>query len=256
MYNSIGGKLLVTAADLWDSSSALNSLYPNGIGKNRGLSVLIESGEGYAEYTATGRLPTDPWVNKAGGTVTPDDTGVVSAPVHWDDIVGSLLGRRLYSTVGKVDYKYSENAIKFQPGGDPATLNDQILFNLQYPHAAIENGDMKLHIHWEQTSTDVIEFTTQYRVQHNGAPKATSWETAVANSQDNSVLEYTSGTMNQLTELCTVSLNDETPYADLSTTIQFKVCRTDNTAEDILGTFIDAHVAFDSLGSYKEYTKD
>lgn len=172
-------------------------------------------------------------------------------PPVWDDIVGSLIGRQLFSTAGKIDYNFEENAITMAPGGVITTTNDCIIFNLQYPHAGIVNGEMHLHVHWEQTSANNIIFTTQYRIQSNGETKATAWQTVVSANNDNGIYDYTSGTLNQITELAIVDLTGKS----ISSTVQFRIARTDSTLGDINATFIDAHIARDTVGSRTEYVK-
>ncbi len=169
----------------------------------------------------------------------------------WDDLVGSLIGRRLSSVAGKVDYNWDENSITMQPGGAITTRNDLLIFNYQYPHACRASGHMKLHAHWEQPNSNKVVWTVRYRIQSNGAAKTTDWTEVEANSEDNSIYTYESGTLNQITELADVDLTG----AGISATVQFRLARTDSTATDIEATFIDAHVERDMLGSRAEYAK-
>lgn len=169
----------------------------------------------------------------------------------WDDVVGSLIANRLSSIAGSLNYNYEENAITMQSGGLISNDSDRLMFSFQYPHAAIEDGEMRLHIHFEQVNSNIIEFTTQYRVQSNGAAKQTAWTTVNAASNVNNKFTYVSGTLNQIVELATVSLLN----AGLSATVQFRVARTDSTTGDIEATFVDAHVKRDSVGSKEEYVK-
>lgn len=169
----------------------------------------------------------------------------------WDDIVGSLIARRLESTSGKLNYDYAESAIVMQSGGSVADNEDRLMFNFQYPHAAIADGTMNLHIHWEQTDAVDKEFTVQYRVQGNGAAKNTTWTTVVVSTATNNVFPYTSGTLNQITDLVNVDMTG----SGVSATAQFRLARTDSSSGDILAVFVDAHVKRDSVGSRTEYTK-
>jgi len=169
----------------------------------------------------------------------------------WDDIVGRLVANKLESVAGKLQYDYDENAIIMQSGGSITNNSERLIFNFQYPHAAIVDGEMRLHVHWEQVSSNQIEFTTQYRVQSNGAAKVTSWTTAPSNSVDNSKFNYVSGTLNQITELATVDMTD----AGISATVQFRFARTDSTSGDISAVFVDAHIERDTIGSRQEYVK-
>jgi len=173
----------------------------------------------------------------------------------WDDIVGSLIGKRLSSVVGKVEYNYAENAITFKSGGSISTANDIVNFNLQYPHAAKVTGSMNLHIHWEQSDTYLnmpIQFTVKYRVQSNGAAKTTSWTTVVVEANPtNNAMTYVSGTFNQITKLINVDMTG----MGISSTAQFQLARTDSETGDIIGTFVDAHVEMDTDGSRSEFSK-
>ena len=170
----------------------------------------------------------------------------------WGDLTGSLVANRLESVAGKLQYDYNENAIVMQSGGSLGNSTDRLIFNFQYPHGAITNGMMRLHIHWDQTSTNQIEWTTQYRIQNNGVEKTTAWTTApVTNSVDDSKYPYVSGSINQITELANVDMTG----ASLSATVQFRVVRTDNTVGDIEATFVNAHIEEDTIGSREEYVK-
>lgn len=178
------------------------------------------------------------WQNKGDSTV-------------WDDVVNSLIGRRLYSNQGTIDYDYNENAILFSDGGDITDRNDRVVFNLQYPHSAKEDGTMNLHIHWTQENTTDIEFTVQYRIQSNGALKTTAWTTAISSSNTNNVFTYTAGTLNQITKLVDVDMAG----AGISATVQFRMTRSDNNGGTIMGTFVDAHIERDMNGSREEFVK-
>lgn len=87
----------------------------------------------------------------------------------WDDLVNSLVGKRLFSTSGVVSYDYENNAIEFSDGGDISNINDCIIWNMQFPHGAKLESVIKPHFHVEQTSGDDQEFTLWYRIQKNGA---------------------------------------------------------------------------------------
>jgi hypothetical protein len=169
----------------------------------------------------------------------------------WDDIVRSLAAAKLESSAGKVDYEWAENAINFNSGGNIATSADRLIFNMETPHAMLTDSKLHLHIHWEQTSTNAIEWTVQHRIQSNGEAKTTAWTTTVVLASVGNVFTYSAGTLNQITELVEVDCTD----AGLSATVQFRLARTDATAGDILATFIDAHIERDMLGSRTEYTK-
>jgi len=170
----------------------------------------------------------------------------------WDDVTQAAFGRRLYSTSGGVGYDYTENAIEFDSGGSISNLNDRISWSIQFPHAARLDSMMMPHIHFEQTSTNVIEFTHQYRIQSNGTAKTTAWTTATSDTATDAVFTYPgSGTFNQIIRFPSIDMTGK----NISATIDFRLARTDATGGVILVKFIDSHVEFDSGGSREEFVK-
>jgi len=170
----------------------------------------------------------------------------------WDDITVSLIAQNLESNTGTVDYNFAENTIIMQRNGNITNASDRLIFNFQKPHAAKPNSEMRLHIHWEQPSAVNFVWTIQYRIQNNNAPKTTAWQTVTAQSNTDSVYTYPgTGVFNQITRLVAVDLS----AVGISSTVQFRVCRTDANAVDINATFIDAHIEYDSNGSETDYGK-
>ena len=191
-----------------------------------------------------------------GGNYTRiDKNGIIrryGQATMWDDLVGSLVARRLTSTAGRLNYDYDENAILMQNAGDISDSADRLIFNHQKAHGAKDDSTFNVHIHFEQVSDNKIEFTLQYRIQNNLAAKTEDWITVVTNTDDHAVLPYPgSGTFNQIVELVQV------PWVgcNISSTVQFRLARTDSIAEDILTTFIDGHIERDGDGSDYEYVK-
>ena len=79
--------------------------------------------------------------------------------VGWDDLATSLIGRRLFSNLGAVDYNYAENAIAFSANGDITKDNDCVIWNLQKPHGTKASSTLNMHFHYEQTDSTAREFT-------------------------------------------------------------------------------------------------
>jgi len=194
-------------------------------------------------------------LNKSGTKVDQDLLeGLDNQPkenVAWDDLANSLIGRRLYSNSGSVDYDYSENAIVFSQNGDITDDNDCVIWNLQKPHAMSDNDTMNMHIHWEQTDNTTREFTLRYRIQSNGEAKTTAWTEVIVDTNTNNAFTYSSGTLNQITNLVHIDLSNAT----ISATVQFRMTRSDSAGGIINTTFVDAHIPYDQLGSRQEYVK-
>jgi len=192
----------------------------------------------------------------SGGNYTEIETdGTVKrngAATCWDDMVTSLIGRRLYSNTGKVDYDYDENNIKFQPGGSITNKSDRVNWNWQKLHAIKATSALNVHIHLEQTSTDAVVFTLKYRIQKNGSAKTTAWTTLTCDvsSSSDTVYTYSSGTLNQIVKFPSIDLTG----TNISDIIECQMARTDSTASDIYATYVDAHVEFDTDGSRTEWS--
>lgn len=171
---------------------------------------------------------------------------------RWDDILGAAMGAKLHSTRDKVDYDYEEVALKFQSGGSITNANDRVCWNVQKEHKIKIDSDLRYHIHFEQTDNLVREFTLQYRIQANGQLKDETWHTLVATTApENMKFPYVSGTLIQILKFPDI---DWSAYG-ISSTMDFRIARTDSETGDVLVKFIDGHVEIDSDGSTTEYAK-
>ena len=169
----------------------------------------------------------------------------------WDDLVGSLVARRLESTSGKLQYNYNNSSITMESGGNISNTSDRLIFNNQIPHAFVADSTMNLHMHWEQIDAVAREFTVQYRIQKNSEAKTLTWNDVVIDSSVNNVFPYVSGTINQITRLVNVDLTG----CSISDTVQFRLARTDSVSGDIEAVFVDAHVERNTIGSRQEFVK-
>lgn len=209
---------------------------------------------------------------------------VVDATVHqqydndlndnwgWDDLATSLTGRLMTKTRGAIDTEWDDNSIKFQPWAGAGDSFDEwfedddnyATLSLQKMHSIPEpGGEMRLHIHWEQTYVGGVIWAIQYRIQDNGGEKTLDWTNApvipVGSGQE--AFEYTqddedNGVIrNQITKLVNINLTGTV----ISSTVQFRLARVDVVGSgngNIFATFIDAHVNYDQdRGSRQEYVK-
>lgn len=167
----------------------------------------------------------------------------------WDDIQTSLIGRRLYSTSGGVNYDYDENTVTFASGGSISNTADRVGFNIQTRHQTLEDSSLKLHMHFEQTDATNRTFTVRYRIQNNGSAKTASWTTATADTDD-ALWTWSSGTLINILPLATIDLTD----ASISAQVQIQMARTDSNGGTVHVTFVDCHYELDSLGSNNEFS--
>ena len=169
----------------------------------------------------------------------------------WDDLANSLVGKRLASNQGTVDYNWSENSISFSANGDITDDNDKVILNLQKPHGAKTDSITNFHIHWEQEDSTDREFTVRYRIQENGQLKETAWTTVSVLTNANNAFAYTSGILNQITSLVAIDWST----APLSSTVQIQFTRTDSVAGVVNVVFADSHVEYNMIGSRQEFVK-
>lgn len=193
------------------------------------------------------------WQDVAAPVVLGAEDGLRLADTQFDDLATTIVGKRLSSSVGKVQQDYDELSIVFEPNGNPDSKLDTIGFSLQKMHAIKQDSVARLHIHWVQKSTHALEFTVRYRIQENGKPKTTAWTGVICpcDSTTNAFPYDNSGEMNQITPLVDIDWS----AAGLSSTLQIKITRTDSVSENIEGTFVDVHVEYNALGSRTEYSK-
>lgn len=171
---------------------------------------------------------------------------------QWDDLVGAVSGLKLTAVAGKATYSFSENVIVFNSGGDITNEADYVTWNIQKEHKVKENSVLKMHIHFEKEDTTVRTFKLWYRIQNNGGTKTTAWTELLANTENPAeVFVYVSGIQNQITRFTDIDWS----AVGISSTVQFRMTRSDIEAGDVNVSFIDGHVEIDSDGSNDEYVK-
>ena len=210
--------------------------------------------EYFSRIKAGGTSAGNYFETRADGTVR-----LIGTATSWQDIVNDLFSKRLYSTVGKVDYEEAENAIKFQSGGSITEPNDRVGGNLEINHfLKVGNGIIfKPHLHWFQDVVSGVvkpfKMTMMYRLQRNNQAKVTTWTNITATAGTDDVFDFTGeadGTYNQLTRF-----SDITVDCGVSDTFQYKIARTDTETGDMLVYFADFHAMVDSFGSDEEFIK-
>lgn len=184
-----------------------------------------------------------------------DESGQVKregSATQWDDIVGPVTGLKLSAVTGTVSFDWDENAIVFDSDGVITDADDRVIWNIQKPHKAKADSELHFHIHYEQTDEVVRTMTLQYRIQGNSDIKTTSWTTISATTQaSNHQFTYVSGTLNQILKFPSIDWS----AVAISSTVQFRMTRTDSETGDIVVTFVDGHVEIDSDGSDTEWVK-
>jgi hypothetical protein len=173
----------------------------------------------------------------------------------WLDIVRGLIGQRLSTTAGTVDYNYDELSITVSQNGGITDLNDVVGVNYEINHFVNRLGLFKVHMHWWQPASTAFVITYKYRVQKNGQAKTTAWTDGTYTvGSGGEAFPYSSGTLNQISNILTLDLG--ALGIGVSDTIQFKFTRSDGLGGTFDAYFIDAHVQQYANGTTKEYTDD
>lgn len=176
----------------------------------------------------------------------------------WTDMVGNLLGQRLSSTAGKVDYDWDDNAITFNSAGSISVEADRVQWNQQIGHE-FKTGEVvfKPHVHFEQAvssgAVTAFTLTLQYRLQRNGYAKTTDWTTITCTAGTDDIFDFTSESDDTYIQIA--AFPEISVECDISDTFQFRMARTDSETGDMNVVFVDLHGEIDSFGSETEYTK-
>lgn len=184
----------------------------------------------------------------------------------WDDLEAPLFGKKLLNNQGTLDFDYENGLIKMQKSGDLDTLNNRLIWPLQYRHKFLDSGSSPVHwhIHWLQPVDDWSAYTFKlaFRVHKNG----------YGVDLDNdpwTVLELTSTPENNLFDfskangkpyIMQITTLPEPIYLDLdiSDILIAKATRTDDVGDDVIkAAYLDAHAKIDlATGSHLEFQKE
>ena len=177
---------------------------------------------------------------------------LIGKATMWEDMTTSLAGKKLEDNTGKVDYRWDENAIKFQSGGSISVSKDRVIWNYQKLHGIKCDSEMHMHAHFRQPSNKKFVFTMQHRIQYNGAVTTTAWTTTTCNTTDDCVWDYPgSGNFNNIIVFPAIDMSG----MEMSDILEFRLARTDVQTGDLWVKYIDAHCEFDTFGSRTEWSK-
>ena len=191
---------------------------------------------------------------------------LVGGATAWRDMIMDVSGRRLNSTVGKVDYDWNNNAIDFASGGSITTEADRVQGNQEINHQYLVGTDItfKPHFHWFQAAPAGVLDATAYEISMRWRLVRNSygidltipdWTTIVATcGVTNNIFDNTN--LNSKEYLGQITrFPDMTFTCSVSDTIQLQLARTDSLGGNLLMFFLDIHGQVDSFGSDEEIAK-
>jgi len=188
----------------------------------------------------------------ADGNLVQNDTG-------FEDLRFPLIGRRMSTAAGHLDYNYAELGVDYD---DSSRLHnaDALDFVCQLEHSYKFESTIYPHLHWAQSHANIPNWLIGYRVYENGAAIPGTWDYA----KGTEVAAYSSGTILQITNFTPITMSG---IDSLSAIIDFKLYRdTSNTSTlfaggdplsgDALAKEFDVHFQKDTpCGSAQEYVK-
>jgi len=179
----------------------------------------------------------------------------------WEDQRYALIGQRLDSPAGAIDYNLDEIAVDFAANADYP--DDFVAISAQISHQRKSESDIRPHFHWDQTSDGFPNILIAYRWYNNGELIPSTWE-LVALDDSSNAFTYTSGTLLQISSIPLPAGLGEGKA--LSSFFDIKIYRdTANAstlfagADSYTGIWrlreFDIHIEIDTDGSRQEFIK-
>jgi len=182
----------------------------------------------------------------------------------YDDMIQPLMGKRLDSSSGKLDYDWANKGVSIADSTSITNDTHKLHYGYQVNHKFKLDGIVDFHIHWIQSQAAVPNWWIRYRLWQNGNP-VTSW---VEDKLSEGAFTYTSGTILAIHDATNeVDLNSVIPGGiDVSDFIDVELTRDSNNAsglfsgsDPVSGNVIvkgfDPHLQVDSNGSMLKWSK-
>ena len=116
---------------------------------------------------------------------------IINSDYIIDDMIQPLMGKKLDTSAGKLDYDWQQKAIKVADSTSISNDTHKIHYSFQIPHKAVLDAFAHFHVHWIQSSSDVPNLWMRYRFWKNGG-EAGSWTEQALDLQAKT---YSSGTI-------------------------------------------------------------
>lgn len=194
-----------------------------------------------------------------------DGNQIYLDPPQWDDLSEALIGARLDTSSGRLDYDYFNGGVNFQD--NTRYPNEPVVISLQARHAMVIGAGAVLrpHMHWLQQQAAVPNFLIGIKTMNWG--EATGFETDFSNyllfKWDVMASTYPgSGTFAQIACFPEIDISSLTLSGTInvalfrdSTNVSGLFSGVDPVAEDVTVVYNDSHVLFNSSGSRQEFIK-
>lgn len=188
------------------------------------------------------------WVNSGDSTT-------------WDEVSKSLIGNRIDTSLGRIDYNYNELTIDYATNA--RYPEEPLAVVSQMHHARKLNTEIRPHLHWIQNQNVMPNILIEYRAYNNGQQVPGIFIQKALSLSDN-VFPYVSGEIQQITEFnLPVSVGES---LNLSGTFECRIYRDSANASGLFAgadtytgvlsvKYFDIHIIKDMNGSREEFVK-
>jgi hypothetical protein len=184
------------------------------------------------------------WTKRIGSTdYEPDFEALRLSGGCWEDMRFPAT-RTLRGANSKPDFDYTNLGLLF-PSGD---TTEKIYISDQMPHAWVQEGEIRPHIHYVQDEAALPTFKLSYRIYNNGdaVPDFQTMTTTTA------AFPYTEGAILQILLFPAIQMGD---YGTSAWFDMILYREDEDVVGDVLFKGFDFHYPQDSFGSREEYIK-
>jgi len=190
-----------------------------------------------------------------------DENGILrlyGAARAWHDELRPLIGERLTTPAGRIDYNFDKIGVDFQDNAQYP--DDFVALTIQLDHDWSQGDDLDLHLHWGQESADVPNWLIGWRIYDNGEDHTGAFTLA---KYIDLKFAYAASPIMQISDLADIdasSLTGVSAFLDVhiyrdTTNASGLFAGADPLVGDAFAKEFDVHLRRDGFGSDLEYTK-
>jgi len=183
----------------------------------------------------------------------------------WDDLFGYLVGRKLDTGSGRIDYNYFNGAVDF--GNNARYPNEPVVIRHQLSHKWLIGAGAvaRPHLHWKQQhASNIPNWLFGYlKVKNNGTSGIeTDYSNFTLSKISSHLFSYSSGVLDQYSLFPEIDISD-LGLSDFLITVLWRdtgnvstlFAGADPSSLTELATDLDCHLKVNSLGSTSELVK-
>ena len=254
------------------NTAGTDATIPLADGTNAGLIVPVTNGSylvgsGGSWVDTTSFIGSDAQIGTASNNTTIETDGTIVCKgdaTAWVDLSEAIIGSRLDTSSGRLDYDVFNAGVKFQSNArypdEPIVVPIQGLHQMVIGTGAVA----RMHFHWLQQQSAVPNILLGYKITNYGT--ATTFETDWSNytflTPSGNAFTYPGGTFAQITKFPEIDISSMTISGSLDIVIfrdsnntSGEFSGSDPVAGDVTIKYNDAHVPINMFGSREEFVK-